>query len=57
MKIQKMSQNDEGFWDLMGPFFASAEVQRKLKTSMLSDNAHAWFVAIEDGNVLLCLGA
>jgi hypothetical protein len=51
MKIKKMSQNDEGFWNLMGPFFASAEIQKKLKVSMASDVNHSWFVAVQDGSV------
>lgn len=52
MKINKMRQSDEGFWGLMGPFFASAQVRQLMGVTMNSDESYKWFIAIESGVVI-----
>lgn len=52
MKVEKMVQTDEGFWFLMGPFFASAKVKRELGIAMSSDESYTWFLALDKGEVL-----
>lgn len=49
--VQKITQSEEGFWDLMGPFFASALVKRELGVAMSSDESYTWFLAIAHGEV------
>lgn len=52
MIIEKMSQSDEGFWILMGPFFASAKVKRDLGIAMSSDESYRWIIALEKGEMV-----
>ncbi len=50
--IQKYAHGEGDFWQRMGPYFASARVQRELGVRMSSDEAHTWWVAVdEEGEV------
>ena len=40
-----MKQSDPGFWDMMGPFFASRAIRKELGAAMSSDENYTWFVA------------
>jgi predicted N-acetyltransferase YhbS len=51
MIIQKINQNEEDFWKLMGPFFASAKVKRDLGVAMSSDESYTWLLVMEKGQV------
>jgi GNAT superfamily N-acetyltransferase len=53
MKIQKMKQEDEGFWQLMGPYLVSNDVRKELGMAISSDTSYTWFLAVEDGK---CIG-
>jgi hypothetical protein len=50
--IEQMTQSDEGFWNLMGPFFASAKVKRDLGVAMSSDESYTWLLALTRGEVV-----
>jgi hypothetical protein len=50
--VKTMSQDSEGFWQLMGRFFADRCVRKELGMAMSSDERYTWFVAI-DGNTVL----
>jgi hypothetical protein len=52
MIVEKMTQLDEGFWALMGPFFASAKVKRDLGVAMSSDENYKWILAFLKGQVV-----
>lgn len=45
MNVEKYAQSGEGFWELMGPMFASAKVKRDLGIAMSSDESYQWFLA------------
>lgn len=45
IKVEAFNQEDEGFWDLMGQYFASAKVKRDLGIAMSSDESYQWFLA------------
>jgi predicted N-acetyltransferase YhbS len=47
-----MSQDSEGFWELMGRFFADRGIRKELGTAMSSDERYTWFIAVEGGMVL-----
>jgi N-acetylglutamate synthase-like GNAT family acetyltransferase len=51
MQIKKYKHGAGDFWQRMGPFFASAEVQRELGVRMSSDEAHTWWVAVDEDAV------
>ena len=52
MIIQTMSQDSEGFWELMGRFFADRGIRKELGMAMSSDERYTWFIAVEDSAVL-----
>lgn len=52
MIIKTMTQDSEGFWQLMGRFFADRCVRRELGMAMSSDESYTWFVAIDGDTVL-----
>lgn len=45
IKVEQFNQEDEGFWELMGRYFASAKVKRDLGIAMNSDETYQWFLA------------
>ena len=47
-----MSQDAEGFWQLMGRFFADRYVRKELGMAMSSDERYTWFIAIDGATVL-----
>lgn len=51
VKVERYNQEDEGFWGLMGRYFASAKVKRELGVAMSSDETYSWFVAFKDGDL------
>lgn len=51
MKIQQYGHGELNFWQVMGPNFASAKVQRDLGVPMTSDEATTWFVAMDGETV------
>lgn len=52
MNIKKYEHGARGFWQRMGPFFASARVQRELGVRMASDDSYTWWLALsESGDV------
>jgi len=53
MKIKVMKQDDEGFWQLMGPHLVSNAVRKELGMAISSDLSYTWFLAVEDGK---CIG-
>ena len=56
MKIVQYAHGEGDFWQVMGPSFASAKVQRELGVPMTSDESTTWFVA-KDGNDVAGFGA
>jgi hypothetical protein len=52
MIVQKINQEDEDFWQLMGRHFASAKVKRDLGVAMSSDESYTWLLAMEKGRVV-----
>lgn len=52
VQIKQFNQEQPGFWDLMGRYFASAQVQKDLGIPMVSDETHTWFVAVQGDQVL-----
>lgn len=51
MIIQQYAHGEKDFWQVMGPSFASARVQRELGVPMTSDDDTTWFVAMDGGEV------
>jgi len=49
-KIVKMEHGESGFWDALGPFFASRDVRKELGIAMSSDENYVWFVALSGDN-------
>ncbi len=47
IKVDRYSQEDDGFWQLMGRYFASAAVKRELGIAMNSDEFYTWFLAFK----------
>jgi N-acetylglutamate synthase-like GNAT family acetyltransferase len=54
VEIERMTQSDNGFWELMGPFFASASIRRDLGIPMSSNQSYSWFLAIAGDVVGFC---
>lgn len=52
MKIKRYKHGEGDFWNLMGPFFASAAVRRELEIAMSSDENYIWFLALDGGAVI-----
>ena len=50
MKIKKYDHAQRGFWQRMGPFFASASVQRELGVRMTSDDSYTWWLALDESS-------
>lgn len=52
-RIVVMTSAAEGFWEMMGPFFASRAVANTLGVAMYDSERTTWFVALnESGRVL-----
>lgn len=51
MRIERYAHGERDFWQVMGPSFVSAKVQRELGVPMTSDEATTWFVVM-DGDVV-----
>lgn len=52
MTIKMVKDKDDGFWPLMGPMFASAEVRRSLGVSMSSDDSYSWVVGMSKSKLV-----
>lgn len=52
IEIQRYEHGSRGFWQRLGPYFASRDVERELGVSMTSNDAHTWWVATDDGRVV-----
>lgn len=46
--VQLFNQADKAFWEIMGPWFASAKLKRDLGIAMSSDDSYLWFIAFSD---------
>lgn len=51
IEVDQYNQEDDGFWDLMGRYFASAKVKRDLGIAMSSDETYIWFLAFADNDL------
>lgn len=52
MHIQVMTNKDDGFYELMGPFLANRAVVKDLGYPIYDDNDKTWFIAIEGKSVV-----
>lgn len=52
IKVEQWSQEDEGFWEWMGKWFASKELKKTLDVAMNSDPDYAWFLAFSEGELV-----
>lgn len=52
IQVQKYSQSDEGFWELMGPMFASAELKKIMGVAMSSEESYTWMLASAGNNIV-----
>jgi GNAT superfamily N-acetyltransferase len=52
MDIQRYEHGEGDFWQRLGPFFASMQVQRELGLPMRSDESFTWWLAEESRTVL-----
>jgi GNAT superfamily N-acetyltransferase len=53
MEIRQFTQNDSGFWQLMGPFLVDNQVRKELGMAISSDSSYTWFLAVLDSQ---CIG-
>lgn len=56
MNLSWFADSDEGFYNLMGPFFASRSVAHEIGACMCSDASMSWLLAL-DGNRVIGFGA
>jgi GNAT superfamily N-acetyltransferase len=47
-----MAHDSEGFWEMMGRFFADRHIRKELGMAMSSDERYTWFVAVNGATVL-----
>lgn len=52
LRIEQYDHGEGDFWDRLGPYFASREVERELGVSMTSDESHTWWLAFDNGNLV-----
>jgi N-acetylglutamate synthase-like GNAT family acetyltransferase len=52
MDILRYEHGEGDFWQRLGPFFASMQVQRELGLPMRSGESFTWWLAEESGTVL-----
>jgi GNAT superfamily N-acetyltransferase len=50
--IQVMTNKDDGFYELMGPFLANRLVVKELGFPIYDDDDKTWFIATEGENVV-----
>ena len=52
MEIIQLTNQDERFYPLLGPFLARREVEKEIGYRIYDDDGKVWFVALEDGRVI-----
>ena len=52
MEIITLTNQDERFYPLMGPFMARRDVEKEIGYKIYDDDGKVWFVALEDGAVI-----
>jgi GNAT superfamily N-acetyltransferase len=52
MKIREMTNADEDFYRLLGPFLSRREIVNELGSPVWDDDGKRWFVAIDRGTVI-----
>lgn len=49
--IREYQHGEGDFWQLMGPFFASATIRRELGRPLSSDENYVWWISLDGGKV------
>lgn len=52
MVIREMTNSDNDFYQLIGPFLSRREIVSELGSPVWDDGGKRWFVAVIDGNVV-----
>lgn len=52
MQIVSMTNQDQRFYSIMGPFLARREIEKEIGYKIYDDDGKNWFVAIENSKVI-----
>jgi len=52
LEIRRMTNRDDVFYQLMGPYLARREVEKEIGFPIYDEDGKEWFVAIDDGAVV-----
>ena len=49
--IKKLTNKDEGFYNYMGKFFGSRQIEKQLNDRIYDDDTKEWYISIENEKV------
>ena len=52
IRIERCDHGEDDFWERLGPYFASRDVERELGVSLTSDESHTWWLAFDNGSLV-----
>jgi predicted GNAT family acetyltransferase len=52
IRIERYDHGKDDFWERLGPYFASRDVERELGVSLTSNESHTWWLAFDNGNLV-----